>query len=63
MGSKVLLPHVSTVLRYLSGIVSNTARLRKKKFRAQVSKELNILSKSVSSPAYIHILISAPVSI
>ncbi|XP_029019229.1 small subunit processome component 20 homolog [Betta splendens] len=45
LGSKVLLPHVSTVLRYLSGIVSNTARLRKKKFRAQVSKELNILSK------------------
>ncbi|XP_075932289.1 small subunit processome component 20 homolog [Anarhichas minor] len=44
-GSRVLLPHVSTLLRYLSGVVRNTDRLKKKKFRAQVAKELNILSK------------------
>ncbi|XP_032360543.1 small subunit processome component 20 homolog isoform X1 [Etheostoma spectabile] len=44
-GSRVLLPHVSTLLQYLSGVVRNTERLRKKKFRAHVAKELNILSK------------------
>uniref|UniRef100_A0A8C9YSM5 UTP20 small subunit processome component n=1 Tax=Sander lucioperca TaxID=283035 RepID=A0A8C9YSM5_SANLU len=44
-GSRVLLPHVSTLLQYLSGVVRNTDRLRKKKFRAHVAKELNILSK------------------
>ncbi|XP_074482513.1 small subunit processome component 20 homolog isoform X2 [Sebastes fasciatus] len=44
-GSSVLLPHISTLLKYLSGIVRNTERLKKKKFRVQVAKELNILSK------------------
>ncbi|CAN9508305.1 unnamed protein product [Ophioblennius macclurei] len=44
-GSRLLLPHISTLLHYLSGVVRNTERLKKKKFRAQVSKELNILSK------------------
>ncbi|XP_034530006.1 small subunit processome component 20 homolog [Notolabrus celidotus] len=44
-GSRLLLPHVFTLLQYLSGIVRNTDRLKKKKFRAQVAKELNILSK------------------
>ncbi|XP_051911593.1 small subunit processome component 20 homolog [Hippocampus zosterae] len=44
-GSRLLLPHITTVLHYLSGIVRNTDRLKKKKFRPQVSKELNILSK------------------
>ncbi|XP_069012709.1 small subunit processome component 20 homolog [Embiotoca jacksoni] len=44
-GSRLLLPHISTLLRYLSGVVRNTDRLKKKKFRAQVAKELNILSK------------------
>ncbi|KAM7366962.1 hypothetical protein PAMP_014893 [Pampus punctatissimus] len=44
-GSRLLLPHISTLLKYLSGIVRNTDRLKKKKFRAQVAKELNILSK------------------
>uniref|UniRef100_A0A3Q1ECN8 UTP20 small subunit processome component n=1 Tax=Acanthochromis polyacanthus TaxID=80966 RepID=A0A3Q1ECN8_9TELE len=44
-GSRLLLPHVSTLLHYLSGVVRNTDRLKKKKFRAQVAKELNILSK------------------
>uniref|UniRef100_A0A3B5AP45 UTP20 small subunit processome component n=1 Tax=Stegastes partitus TaxID=144197 RepID=A0A3B5AP45_9TELE len=45
VGSRVLLPHVSTLLRYFSGVVRNTERLKKKKFRVQVAKELNILSK------------------
>uniref|UniRef100_UPI0037E7A1C0 small subunit processome component 20 homolog isoform X2 n=1 Tax=Semicossyphus pulcher TaxID=241346 RepID=UPI0037E7A1C0 len=44
-GSRLLLPHISTLLQYLSGVVRNTERLKKKKFRAQVAKELNILSK------------------
>uniref|UniRef100_A0AAX7VDC5 UTP20 small subunit processome component n=1 Tax=Astatotilapia calliptera TaxID=8154 RepID=A0AAX7VDC5_ASTCA len=44
-GSRLLLPHIPTLLRYFSGIVRNTDRLKKKKFRAQVAKELNILSK------------------
>ncbi|XP_026217757.1 small subunit processome component 20 homolog isoform X2 [Anabas testudineus] len=45
LGSRLLLPHISTLLQYLSGVVRNTDRLKKKKFRAQVAKELNILSK------------------
>uniref|UniRef100_A0A4W6DX43 UTP20 small subunit processome component n=1 Tax=Lates calcarifer TaxID=8187 RepID=A0A4W6DX43_LATCA len=44
-GSRLLLPHISTLLQYLSRVVRNTERLKKKKFRAQVAKELNILSK------------------
>lgn len=44
-GSRLLLPHVSTLLGYLSGVVRNTDRLKRKKFRPQVAKELNILSK------------------
>ncbi|XP_077450300.1 small subunit processome component 20 homolog [Stigmatopora argus] len=44
-GSRLLLPHITTLLHYLTSIVSNTHRLKKKKFRQQVSKELNILSK------------------
>lgn len=46
-GSRLLLPHITTLLQYLSGVVRNTDRLKKKKFRAQVAKELNILSKLV----------------
>ncbi|KAK6482713.1 small subunit processome component 20-like protein [Huso huso] len=45
MGSRLLLPHVPAVLLYLSGMVGNAERMKKKKYRAQVSKELNILSK------------------
>ncbi|KAJ8261989.1 hypothetical protein GJAV_G00160840 [Gymnothorax javanicus] len=45
LGSKLLLPHVSTLLQYLSGVVRNSDRMKKKKLRAQVNKELNILSK------------------
>uniref|UniRef100_A0A3Q3KPS7 UTP20 small subunit processome component n=1 Tax=Mastacembelus armatus TaxID=205130 RepID=A0A3Q3KPS7_9TELE len=44
-GSRLLLPHISTLLQYLSGVVRNTDRLKKKKFRAQVAKELSILSR------------------
>ncbi|KAJ0012510.1 hypothetical protein NQD34_016844 [Periophthalmus magnuspinnatus] len=44
-GSRLLLPHISTLLQYLSSAVRNTDRLKKKKFRAQVARELNILSK------------------
>ncbi|KAK5849173.1 hypothetical protein PBY51_008835 [Eleginops maclovinus] len=44
-GSRLLLPHISTLLHYLSGVVRNSDRLKKKKFRTQVAKELNILSK------------------
>ncbi|CAB1345772.1 unnamed protein product [Coregonus sp. 'balchen'] len=44
-GARLLLPHISTLLQYLSGIVRNSDRLKKKKFRSQVAKELNILSK------------------
>ncbi|KAG7496109.1 small subunit processome component 20-like [Solea senegalensis] len=44
-GSRLLLPHISTLLRYFSRIICNTDRLKKKKYRAQVAKELNILSK------------------
>lgn len=44
-GARLLLPHISTLLQYLSGIVRNSVRLKKKKFRSQVAKELNILSK------------------
>ncbi|KAI5094075.1 small subunit processome component 20-like [Silurus meridionalis] len=45
IGSRLLLPHIPAVLQYLGGVVRNSDRLKKKKFRAQVSKELNILSK------------------
>ncbi|XP_066524697.1 small subunit processome component 20 homolog [Hoplias malabaricus] len=44
VGSKLLLPHIPVLLQYLSGVVLNSDRLRKKKFRAQVVKELNVLS-------------------
>uniref|UniRef100_A0A4W4DWA7 UTP20 small subunit processome component n=1 Tax=Electrophorus electricus TaxID=8005 RepID=A0A4W4DWA7_ELEEL len=45
VGSRLLLPHIPALLQYLSGVVLNSDRIKKKKFRAQVSKELNILSK------------------
>ncbi|XP_031438174.1 small subunit processome component 20 homolog isoform X1 [Clupea harengus] len=45
MGSRLLFPHVPAVLQYLGKMVQNSERLKKKKFRAQVCKELNILSK------------------
>ncbi|KAF5898818.1 small subunit processome component 20, partial [Clarias magur] len=45
VGSRLLLPHIPAVLQYLGAVVRNSDRLKKKKYRAQVSKELNILSK------------------
>ncbi|XP_076861032.1 LOW QUALITY PROTEIN: small subunit processome component 20 homolog [Brachyhypopomus gauderio] len=45
VGSRLLLPHVPALLQYLGGVVLNSDRIKRKKFRAQVSKELNILSK------------------
>lgn len=54
-GSRLLLPHISTLLQYLGGVVRNTDRLKKKKFRAQVAKELNILSKSVNTPGIVYV--------
>ncbi|XP_051784418.1 small subunit processome component 20 homolog isoform X1 [Erpetoichthys calabaricus] len=45
LGSRLILPHVSSILQYLSSVVGNAERMKKKKFRAEVSKELNILSK------------------
>ncbi|XP_043092950.1 small subunit processome component 20 homolog [Puntigrus tetrazona] len=45
IGCRLLLPHIPALLKYLSGVVCDSERLKKKKFRAQVSKELNILSK------------------
>uniref|UniRef100_A0A673WAK9 UTP20 small subunit processome component n=1 Tax=Salmo trutta TaxID=8032 RepID=A0A673WAK9_SALTR len=44
-GARLLLPFISTLLQYLSGIIRNSDRLKKKRFRSQVAKELNILSK------------------
>lgn len=44
-GFRLLLPHISVVLNYFSTTVCSTDRLKKKKFRAHVAKELNILSK------------------
>nr|XP_033808420.1 small subunit processome component 20 homolog [Geotrypetes seraphini] len=45
MGVRLILPHTSAILQYLSRSMLNAEKIRKKKFRAQVSKELNILSK------------------
>ncbi|XP_036373482.1 small subunit processome component 20 homolog [Megalops cyprinoides] len=45
LGSRLLLPHIPALLQYLSGVVRNSDRVKKKKFRVQVNKELNILSK------------------
>uniref|UniRef100_A0AAR2JK74 UTP20 small subunit processome component n=1 Tax=Pygocentrus nattereri TaxID=42514 RepID=A0AAR2JK74_PYGNA len=44
-GSRLLLPHIPAVLQYLNEVVLNSDRIKKKKFQAQVSKELSILSK------------------
>lgn len=44
-GERLLLPHVPAVLQYLSKSMLNAEKMKKKKFKAQVSKELNILSR------------------
>uniref|UniRef100_A0A8D0GIN0 UTP20 small subunit processome component n=1 Tax=Sphenodon punctatus TaxID=8508 RepID=A0A8D0GIN0_SPHPU len=45
MGTRLILPHVTAVLQYLSKTMLNVDKMKKKKYRAQVSKELSILSK------------------
>ncbi|XP_078273235.1 small subunit processome component 20 homolog isoform X2 [Rhinoraja longicauda] len=45
MGTLLILPHISTILKHLNKAVGNTERMRKKQFRTQVSKELSILSR------------------
>uniref|UniRef100_UPI00398E4C32 small subunit processome component 20 homolog n=1 Tax=Pristiophorus japonicus TaxID=55135 RepID=UPI00398E4C32 len=45
MGMRLILPHISAVLQHLNKAVGNTERMKKKKFRTQVSKDLSILSR------------------
>ncbi|XP_015982509.2 small subunit processome component 20 homolog isoform X1 [Rousettus aegyptiacus] len=45
MGGRLILPHVPAILQYLSKTTISTEKVKKKKNRAQVSKELGILSK------------------
>uniref|UniRef100_A0A8C6R1C0 UTP20 small subunit processome component n=1 Tax=Nannospalax galili TaxID=1026970 RepID=A0A8C6R1C0_NANGA len=45
LGGRLILPHVPVILQYLSKTTINAEKLKKKKNRAQVSKELGILSK------------------
>ncbi|XP_062932413.1 small subunit processome component 20 homolog isoform X2 [Cynocephalus volans] len=45
MGGRLILPHVSAILQYLSKTTISAEKVKKKKNRAQVSKELGILSK------------------
>ncbi|KAM6154071.1 small subunit processome component 20 homolog [Erethizon dorsatum] len=45
MGGRLILPHVPVILQYLSKTTVSTEKVKKKKNRAQVSKELGVLSK------------------
>uniref|UniRef100_A0A8B9R5P8 UTP20 small subunit processome component n=1 Tax=Anas platyrhynchos TaxID=8839 RepID=A0A8B9R5P8_ANAPL len=45
LGCRLVLPHVPAILQYFSKMMLNVEKVKKKKYRAQVSKELNILSK------------------
>nr|XP_021495750.1 small subunit processome component 20 homolog isoform X1 [Meriones unguiculatus] len=45
VGGRLILPHVPAILQYLSKTTISTEKVKKKKNRAQVSKELGILSK------------------
>ncbi|XP_047917180.2 small subunit processome component 20 homolog [Anser cygnoides] len=45
LGCRLVLPHVPAILQYFSKTMLNVEKVKKKKYRAQVSKELNILSK------------------
>ncbi|XP_078077201.1 small subunit processome component 20 homolog [Mustelus asterias] len=44
-GIRLILPHISSILRHLNKAVGNTERMKKKKLRSQVSKDLSILSR------------------
>uniref|UniRef100_A0A803XPU0 UTP20 small subunit processome component n=1 Tax=Meleagris gallopavo TaxID=9103 RepID=A0A803XPU0_MELGA len=43
-GCRLVLPHVPAILQYFSKTMLNVEKMKKKKYRAQVSKELSILS-------------------
>ncbi|XP_036923704.1 small subunit processome component 20 homolog isoform X2 [Sturnira hondurensis] len=45
VGGRLILPHVPAILQYLSKTTISTEKVKKKKHRTQVSKELGILSK------------------
>ncbi|KAM8982078.1 small subunit processome component 20 homolog [Sarcophilus harrisii] len=45
LGGRLMLPQVPAILKYLSRTMVNVEKVRKKKYRAQVSKELSILSR------------------
>ncbi|XP_020837992.1 LOW QUALITY PROTEIN: small subunit processome component 20 homolog [Phascolarctos cinereus] len=45
LGGRLMLPQVPAILQYLSRSMVNVEKVRKKKYRAQVSKELSILSR------------------
>ncbi|XP_051857734.1 small subunit processome component 20 homolog isoform X2 [Antechinus flavipes] len=45
VGGRLMLPQVPAILKYLSRTMVNVEKVRKKKYRAQVSKELSILSR------------------
>uniref|UniRef100_G3TAG9 UTP20 small subunit processome component n=1 Tax=Loxodonta africana TaxID=9785 RepID=G3TAG9_LOXAF len=45
IGGRLILPHVPVILQYLSKTTISAEKVKKKKNRAQVSKELGILSK------------------
>lgn len=45
VGGRLILPHVPAILQYLSKNTISAEKVKKKKNRAQVSKELGILSK------------------
>ncbi|KAM4881703.1 small subunit processome component 20 homolog [Thomomys bottae] len=45
IGGRLILPHVPAILQYLSKSTISTEKVKKKKNRSQVSKELGILSK------------------
>ncbi|XP_077628408.1 small subunit processome component 20 homolog isoform X2 [Crocuta crocuta] len=45
MGGRLILPHVPAILQYLSKTTISAEKVKKKKNRAQVSKELGIMSK------------------
>ncbi|XP_061213380.1 small subunit processome component 20 homolog [Neopsephotus bourkii] len=45
LGCRLVMPHVPAILQYFSKTMLNVEKVKKKKYRAQVSKELSILSK------------------
>ncbi|XP_042637758.1 small subunit processome component 20 homolog [Orycteropus afer afer] len=45
LGGRLILPHVPVILQYLSKTTISAEKVKKKKNKAQVSKELGILSK------------------